>query len=289
MTTPDLRPLSLGELLDRTFNYYRRHFWVFVGIMAIPQVFLVMVGLLSEGMQSMARTTQPPSAAALGTIIGFGVLMLVMVVVYYVIYTMALGAITFAVSEAYLGRAITIGGAYQKMRGQVGKVIGLGLSIALRAFGWAITIILSPLAIRVFLQYALATPALLLEKISSSDARKRSRELTKGNFNRIALIGILMMIVTYAAVLIFQGPFYVPVAVLASKQVAAPYWLRALMHISGGMAGAFTAPLVMIALVFLYYDVRVRKEGYDLQVLMASLDQGPPRAGLSAATPPVAS
>ena len=192
MTTPDLRPLSLGELLDRTFSYYRRHFWVFVGIMAIPQVFLVMVGLLS--------------AAAMGTIIGFGVLILVMAVAYYVIYTMALGAITFAVSEAYLGRAITIGGAYQKMRGQVGKVIGLGLSIALRAFGWAITIILSPLAIRVFLQYALATPALLLEKISSSDARARSRVLTRGNFGRIFLIGILTMIVTYAAALIFEGP-----------------------------------------------------------------------------------
>jgi hypothetical protein len=212
-----------------------------------------------------------------------------MVVVYYLIHMMALGAITFAVSEAYLGRAITIGGAYKKMQGQVGKVIGLGLSIALRALGWVITIILSPLAIRVFLRYALATPALLLEKISPSEARERSRVLTRGNFGRIFLIGILMMFVTYAAALIFQGPFYVPVAVLASKQIAAPYWLRALMHISGSMAGAFTAPLIMIALVFLYYDVRVRKEGYDLQVLMASLDQGPRQAGLSAATPPVAS
>ena len=35
MATAELRPLSLGELLDRTFSYYRSHFWLFVGIMAI--------------------------------------------------------------------------------------------------------------------------------------------------------------------------------------------------------------------------------------------------------------
>jgi hypothetical protein len=31
MATLDLRPLSLGELLDRTFFLYRRHFLLFVG------------------------------------------------------------------------------------------------------------------------------------------------------------------------------------------------------------------------------------------------------------------
>ena len=32
MSTLDLRPLSIGELLDRTFSLYRRHFILFVGI-----------------------------------------------------------------------------------------------------------------------------------------------------------------------------------------------------------------------------------------------------------------
>ena len=50
MTVTELRPLSLGELLDRTFSYYRSHFWVFVGIMAVPQVFLVGVDLLRQAL-----------------------------------------------------------------------------------------------------------------------------------------------------------------------------------------------------------------------------------------------
>ena len=33
-----LRPLSVGELLDRTFSYYRRHFVVFFGIAVLPNL-----------------------------------------------------------------------------------------------------------------------------------------------------------------------------------------------------------------------------------------------------------
>ena len=33
MAMMDLRPLTIGEILDRTFNLYRRHFVLFLGIM----------------------------------------------------------------------------------------------------------------------------------------------------------------------------------------------------------------------------------------------------------------
>ncbi|MGH9811917.1 MAG: hypothetical protein ACRD4T_02160, partial [Candidatus Acidiferrales bacterium] len=56
MTAPiDLRPLSLGELLDRTFSLYRNHFWLFVGITAIPYLLLLGPGLLIDAAQSMIR------------------------------------------------------------------------------------------------------------------------------------------------------------------------------------------------------------------------------------------
>jgi len=41
MDATELRPLTLGELLDRTFQLYRNYFWLFVGIMAIPSAFSV--------------------------------------------------------------------------------------------------------------------------------------------------------------------------------------------------------------------------------------------------------
>jgi len=39
--TTQLRPLSLSELLDRTFQLYRQYFMLFVGIVALPQLVLL--------------------------------------------------------------------------------------------------------------------------------------------------------------------------------------------------------------------------------------------------------
>ena len=46
MTGLDLRPLTLGEILDRAFLLYRRHFLLFIGITAIPQMFGLAFGLI---------------------------------------------------------------------------------------------------------------------------------------------------------------------------------------------------------------------------------------------------
>src|SRR5215475_2410940 len=42
---PILRPLSMGELLDRTFYLYRNNFPLFVGITAIPQLVVLTLRL----------------------------------------------------------------------------------------------------------------------------------------------------------------------------------------------------------------------------------------------------
>src|SRR5437764_908383 len=44
--TTALRPLTLGELLDRTFQLYRRHFVAMVGIVALPHLLVLAVQLV---------------------------------------------------------------------------------------------------------------------------------------------------------------------------------------------------------------------------------------------------
>jgi hypothetical protein len=70
MATLDLRPLSLGELLDRTFFLYRRHFLLFVGIAAIPYFFFFVVNLGTALIPLIAHAAasdriQPPGVAAI--------------------------------------------------------------------------------------------------------------------------------------------------------------------------------------------------------------------------------
>src|SRR5437879_7188931 len=136
----ELRPLSLGELLDRTFTLYRNHFWLFVGIMALPQLVIVILSLLLQRFMSPflavpASSGSPPAPAEMARILGgffFGAL--VGGVVYYIVYAMALGATTFAVSDVYLGRPATVQSAYRNVRGRFWSLLGLIFLILLVLF-----------------------------------------------------------------------------------------------------------------------------------------------------------
>src|SRR5512132_389645 len=110
----DLRPLTLGELLDRAFSLYRRHFRLFVGLMVIPALFTMVFAVASELLQLMARpeaagslANADPMALA-GMFIGGGIAFVVMFLAYLVAYAVTLGATTVAVSELYAGREATI-------------------------------------------------------------------------------------------------------------------------------------------------------------------------------------
>ena len=48
MAVAELRPMSLGQLLDRTFSLYRSHFLLFVGVMALPYLVLLFINLLAQ-------------------------------------------------------------------------------------------------------------------------------------------------------------------------------------------------------------------------------------------------
>lgn len=60
----ELRPLSTGEILDRTFTLYRRNFLLFLGISAIPHVLVLVLNLVRVSLtfsgSSLSRVTMHP-------------------------------------------------------------------------------------------------------------------------------------------------------------------------------------------------------------------------------------
>ncbi|HEV2492366.1 MAG TPA: hypothetical protein VG204_04765 [Terriglobia bacterium] len=335
MTPTELRPLSLGELLDRTFSYYRQHFWLFIGIMAIPQVLSVALTLAWQLIPSGPPPTPVEQgnpaevlkqfAPALLTIFAFIVLFLI---VSFLIYAIALGATTFALSEVHLGRTVTVGSAYQSLRGKVVRLVGLvftflfialGIYLAIAAgamllaavmvpvmraagpgAGIFLGVVLAGVIVTVFLvglvvgiifllRYGVAVPALVLENIGIAQALKRSAFLTQRYKGQIFLIGVLMYLVTGVVAIVFQAPFFVAALLMGFKFGVMPIWLRVPQAVMGGAGGALSGPFLMIALALAYYDTRVRKEGFDLQLLMGNLDQASQAPTPAAAVPPVAS
>lgn len=310
METTELRPLSLGELLDRAFSLYRRNFWLFVGIMAIPSVFSVPFNLAFLSTRNNRPGLPGPGLPAPGMIAGTLVAVVIFFCLYWVLYAIAIGATTFAVSETYLGRQATVRGSYGKVRHKFWGITGVISRVTLRVFGVAflgsigaaaivfliaalsgplrtagraagivfgVVGILAYLGLFVFvvlwsMRYSVSISALLLENLHVRAAIDRSVELTEGRRWPIFVAVLLSMVIGYAGVIIFQGPFLLA-RLTAGPAAYQPAWIGFFSSVMGAVGGALTMPLLMIVLVLCYYDTRIRKEAFDLQFMMAALDE----------------
>ncbi len=312
MPTVNLVPLGLGELLDRTFSIFRKHFWLFAGIMVLPQGLLVGLQILVQillGFVTFQPHPQTPQAAAqsLRFALSAGVASLGILIPYYIVYATALGATTHALSEVYLGRMATIRDSYRVILRSVWKILHVIFSILIRVFGFFflvgvlfvvvmggmtavpksmiwMTVIMGlvvflgflasiVLAIIFLVRYSVAVPAVVLEKISARQALKRSVALSKGFLWKLLIVGFLMVMIHMVVVSLCQAPFSVAGILIAVKGGRPGLWLTIPSLFVGGLGATATSPLLMISFAIAYYDLRVRKEGFDLQLMMAHLDE----------------
>jgi uncharacterized membrane protein len=119
---------------------------------------------------------------------------------------------------------------------------------------------------------AVAIPAVVLEAgRSASGALSRSWELTRGSRWRIFGLGLTLFVLLYIPVVAISGL----VAVLVPRGAAAGFGASSTATIValaiGGVVQLFIYPLFYCVLTVTYYDLRVRKEGFDLELLASSL------------------
>jgi hypothetical protein len=116
MTEP-LRPSTLGEILDRTAQLYRRNFWLFAGTAAIPFVVIfalvavaVPAGIFAVPGIAGATSSAGGINAVAGAIggIAFILAFLVVLPVYLAFYVYAIAAITQATVVTHGGGGLTI-------------------------------------------------------------------------------------------------------------------------------------------------------------------------------------
>jgi hypothetical protein len=271
MADLDLRPLSLGEVLDRTFSIYRKHFLLFAGITAIPQLLILALRLTQTMFTTFpaARPRVPVEQLQSNTangLLAFGIVgVIVGLIVYLVAYLFAQGGTVFAVSELYLGRTTTIGAALGRMRGQLGSLFGVILLNGLAVMGALILLIIP--GIYVACRLITCVPAALLEDLGPRSSLERSFSLTKDYAGRAFLIYLLYFVLVYAATMLLTFPFFIAVGLSARNPEAMRGWL-AMAQVGEFIAGVLVSPVLTIATAVFYYDLRVRKEAFDLQFMM---------------------
>lgn len=232
-----LRPLSYGDLFDEIFDVYRKNFVLLVGI----------AGILLVPVETILYTVARDW--------GMWLSLIIVTLLTYIVTA----ATTVAVSETYLGRSVSILSSFRAIRGRVWSFAGTMLLAGLLI---ALGLILCVIPGAVFsIWFTFVTQVFVLEGLSYWKSLKRSKELARGNFARIFLITLLSNLLVLVVSFLFVLPFQAFLLTAHSRV----YWFG--YGIVSGLASSLTTPILVTALVLLYYDIRVRREGFDIEML----------------------
>jgi hypothetical protein len=282
--------MPLPELLDELFRLYRRHFSLIVGVallVALPGlVFQLITGsyrltaasyanlfTTTGGAQPTFNSQQFSDLAGTYTLAGLAALLLSPITV---------GAVTRAVTDVALGRAANIGSVlretfarYLPLLGFIAIVFGLFLVWVVVLVIGLVLLVLPGLAVLcggVYLavRWSLSVVAMMAEDIGPIKGMARSWNLVKGQWWRtlgiLFIVGIMQTIIGYALGFLFG----IMAAVVTTGDLR-----LGVVAVGSAVLGALITPIVTIAIVLLYFDLRVRKEGLDLDQLAQQTSPGP--------------
>lgn len=264
-----LHPLTVGELLDRAFRLYRYHFLLLFSIVAMAELPVTILSLLGQALLNSGLVVN-------------SVIRLVTTFPDFFAIHLIYAALIVAISCAYLNQPVALGRAYTSGVRRYTSLIGASFLIGL-AFGVPVivlmclslaatandrtmatliaTFLITPVALIFLARWEVYMPAIILEDIGAVEGLSRSWRLTAGYFWRV--VGILLattmlnyavavlprMLITYGYNWAFPG-----------SQIG-PYLTIIVNKISMIILWPFSTAVT----VLLYYDLRVRKEGFDLE------------------------
>lgn len=232
-----LRPMGLLEIVDQTFRLYRRNFGVFFGIAAVVYV-------------------------PWGVLQGIPVVNLVAGILVTPFAWIAGAALTKAVSDRYLGRELSIGEAYRYIGRRFWPLLFTMLLAYLMVLGGLLLFVIPGIVFAFWI--ALTVQVFIIEGKEYGPAIWRSKFLIgQGTWAELIVLGIIVGVLS----LIIQSVLMPLVGVSMFGTSAEGGVMPIHAAILSGAIQALVMPLGQIAMVLLYYDSRIRKEGFDVEVL----------------------
>ena len=298
-----MRPRAISELLDESFRQYRRHFTLLATVsllVSIPALVLgIGIALAAANLQQFASGLQPGAstvevqsffqqlAGQLLPIFALGALLVLAAA------PLIYGANMKAAVEVIAARPATIGSVlsgtlrrYFPLLGLIGlfvlfltafwvaAAIAILLAVASHQGVIAVLVILALVGVAIWLsiRWALVLPAMFAEDAGPVRALGRSFLLVRGEWWRT--LGILFLLELLIAILgaALGGVFSILFTVVPGLSLGAR---QVLSQVASSLVTAAISPIPALTITLLYFDMRVRKEGYDLEELARQAAQGP--------------
>jgi len=305
----DLRPMDFGDILDGTIRVYRERPWLFVVILAIWIAVPIYISQVAQrpwmelNWEALRAYSQGASSEAQAIyqsreFYATNIALLVSSLLQFFLLPLAIGGTVHAVSETIIGHAVDLKRSMRVVKTRILRIVlayllyGLILLLLFLPFLVFMVVliyasprtaftVLAPLSltfpiflflmIYFYVKCLFIPHSVILEDIGPLSALKRSFSLTRGHWWRtmgtVFLIGIIVSVIGY-----LLG--------LAVKLVEFGFieWLHAnksvTIAITAGLSAFLTlliAPITWIATTLMYYDLRIRKEGFDLLLLAGSV------------------
>ena len=282
-STPILQPMGFGEILDITFSLYRRHFLLFLGITAVYFLGSLLTYSLEGFLQNHAN----------------------MPFVNMPFVLVSMGGVIVATAAIFLEKHITSPDALKQTFRRFWHLLGayllwvtilviplivtlLFLSSSITRGIFSSSVLLIPLAFAPFVIYfavrwGFVFEVLLLEKTNVQNAFKRSSELVRGTWWRVFGVLILILLLSVAIHYIFEislGSIFILAkaaggtdlkslfqwSVMETDLSSSNLLFYTIMTCTDLILKTFTFPIWVIGIVLLYFDLRIRKEGFDLEI-----------------------
>lgn len=255
-----LRPRDVGEILADAFRLYVRHWQTLIVLVAVIVIPLSIVQVLIGDVWIRESLTEEEvrNGGVDGAFAGWALAAVVVAIASVLMWTVLTGAITRAAAATFLGRDMDIGDSYRYGLSRFWSIVLVGLLAALAIAAGFILLVIPGLIVLTFLTCSIQS--LVIEDKRGREALRRSWNLVRGFgwqvFGTIIVAGLLTGLV--AGVL--TAPF------------GDNYAGRA---IASAIANVLTMPYMALVGVFIYLDLRVRKERYSAMDLERDLATNP--------------
>ena len=264
-----LQPMSFVDILDGVFSLYRSHWTLFLRITVV--YFILVYGMDLISLFALVNAA-PSTTMVIGLLAAVG---------SYVVIFWVVAGLVYASAEVYLNRDVTSQAALQQARRRFWSYLGSVILWLLVVCGLFITIIGIPFSIYFGVRWGLYGLPVMFEGTTARNALRRSTELVKGTWWRAFGIMLAVFLIAIMIQFIFQTSFFVLAQIGGTEDLTLLERLRRLFFpmpnqiewrpyaiqrfITIGIA-ALAMPISAIGSALLYFDLRIRKEAFDIEM-----------------------